>query len=375
MKAASLARHAHAPGAARIQGLAFALGVVASFLVLAGLLIAARAAGQAVGWGFQLQSPAVLAVLSMVMLLVALNLSGVFEVGAGVQALAGAAPAAGKDGALGAVLTGALAVAVAAPCSAPFMASAIGFALTQGTGVALAIFVALGLGMAAPFTALAFAPGLLRHLPKPGPWMDGLRKVLAFPMYATAAWLLWVLSLSADATKLAELLAGLVLTGFAAWAYGVGQRARIEGRAPGASFGAAGVGAALALVAVLWPVSAAALTPQPYAPATLAALRAEGKPVFVNFTAAWCVTCQVNDRVALSGHRVAQAFRHDGVAYLVGDWTKRDATIAQALAEHGRAGVPLYLMYGAGGRDAEVLPQILTEDTVVRAADKAASKT
>ena len=369
MKAASLARHAHAPGAARIQGVAFAAGVVASFLVLAGLLIAARAAGQAVGWGFQLQSPAVLAVLSMVMLLVALNLSGVFEVGAGVQALAGSAPGADKDGVWGAVLTGALAVAVAAPCSAPFMASAVGFALTQNTLVALAIFAALGLGMAAPFTALAFAPGLLGRLPKPGPWMDGLRKVLAFPMYATAAWLLWVLSLGADAAKLAELLAGLVLTGFAAWAYGVGQRARIEGRAPVASFGAA-----LALAAALWPVSAAALTPQPYAPATLEALRAQGKPVFVNFTAAWCVTCQVNDRVALSGHRVAEAFQHDGVVYLVGDWTKKDATIAQALADHGRAGVPLYLMYGAGGGDAQVLPQILTEDTVVQAADKAAAK-
>jgi thiol:disulfide interchange protein DsbD len=313
--------------------------------------------------------------LSMVMLLVALNLSGVFEVGAGVQALAGAAPGADKDGVWGAVLTGALAVAVAAPCSAPFMASAVGFALTQNAAVALAIFAALGLGMAAPFTALAFAPGLLGRLPKPGPWMDGLRKVLAFPMYATAAWLVWVLSLGADGTKLAELLAGLVLTGFAAWAYGVGQRARIEGRAPLAGFGAAGVGAALALAAALWPVGAQALTPQPYAPETLATLRAQGKPVFVNFTAAWCVTCQVNDRVALSGHKVAQAFQHDGVVYLVGDWTKKDAVIAQALAERGRAGVPLYLMYGAGGRDAQVLPQILTEDTVIQAADKAASKT
>ncbi|MDR3510661.1 MAG: thioredoxin family protein, partial [Caulobacteraceae bacterium] len=375
MKAAALARHAHHPGAARVQGLAFAGGVVATFLVLAALLIAARAAGQAVGWGFQLQSPAALALLSLLMLLVALNLSGVFEVGAGLQALAGAAPGADHEGAAGAVLTGALAVAVAAPCSAPFMASAVGFALTQGPALALAVFVALGLGMAAPFTALAFAPGLLARLPRPGPWMDGLRKVLAFPMYATAAWLLWVLALRGDPAKLAELLAAMVLTAFAAWAYGVAQRARIEGRRPWAGYGAAVAAAAVALAAAVWPAAGAAeVTSQPYAPATLAALRAEGKPVFVNFTAAWCVTCQVNERVALSGRSVAEAFRRDGVTYLVGDWTKRDADIAQALGEHGRAGVPLYLMYGAGGREAQVLPQILTEGVVVKAADQAAAR-
>ena len=375
MKAAALARHAHHPGAARIQGLAFAAGVVATFLGLAALLIAARAAGQAVGWGFQLQSPIVLALLSLLMLLVALNLSGVFEVGGGLQALAGSAPGAEHDGLWGAVLTGALAVAVAAPCSAPFMASAIGFALTQNAALALVVFFALGLGMAAPFTALAFAPGLLARLPRPGGWMDGLRKVLAFPMYATAAWLLWVLSLRAGPAKLAELLAALVLAAFAAWAYGEAQRARIAGRAPWTGFGAAGLAAGLALAAAVWPVGEAAVVSQPYAPATLAVLRAQGKPVFVNFTAAWCVTCQVNERIALSGHRLADAFRRDGVVYLVGDWTKRDADIARALAEHGRAGVPLYLMYGASGRDAEVLPQILTEAIVVDAADRAASRT
>ncbi len=374
MKAAALARHAHHPGAARLQGLAFAVGVASSFLVLAALLIAARAAGQAVGWGFQLQSPAVLALLSLLMLLVALNLSGVFEIGAGLQALAGKAPGADHEGWWGAALTGGLAVAVAAPCSAPFMASAVGFALTQGPAAALAIFLALGLGMAAPFTALAFAPGLLSWLPRPGPWMDGLRKVLAFPMYATAAWLLWVLSLRAGASKLAELLAALVLTAFAAWAYGAAQGARIAGRAPWAGFGAAGLAGALALAAALWPVSEGALVSQPYAPATLAALRAEGGPVFVNFTAAWCVTCQVNERLSLSGHRVAEAFRRDGVTYLVGDWTRRDTDIAHALADHGRAGVPLYLMYGSGGREAQVLPQILTEGIVVKAADRAAAK-
>jgi thiol:disulfide interchange protein DsbD len=376
MKAAALTRNAHAPGAARVQGLAFAGGVIATFLVLAALLLAARAAGQAVGWGFQLQSPIVLSLLALLMLLVALNLSGVFEVGAGVQGLAGAAPEAApeKEGAWGAVLTGALAVAVAAPCTAPFMASAVGFALTKDPAVALTIFAALGLGMAAPFTALAFAPRLLARLPRPGPWMEGLRKILAFPMYATAAWLVWVLDLRAGSTHLALLLGAMVLTAFAAWAYGAAQRARLGG---GSSIGgriAAGLAVALALVAVTAPLSKTELAPQPFAPATLAALRASGKPVFVNFTAAWCVTCQANDRVALSGRGVAEAFRRNGVAYLVGDWTKPDADIAQALAEHGRAGVPLYLMYGAGGRDAEILPQILTESAVIEAANRAAAR-
>jgi thiol:disulfide interchange protein DsbD len=373
MKAAALARHAHHPGAARVQGLAFAAGVCASFLGLAAALIAARAAGQAVGWGFQLQSPEVLAILSLVMLLVALNLSGVFEVGASVQALAGAAPGE-SDGVAGALLTGVLAVAVAAPCSAPFMASAVGFALTQSPAAALLVFLALGIGMAAPFTALAFAPALLARLPRPGAWMDGLRKVLAFPMYATAAWLFWVLSLRAGATKQAEVLAALVLCGFAAWAYGVAQRARIEGRRSWAGFSAAGLAAAAAFAAALWPVSEGALAAQPYAPATLEALRAEGRPVFVNLTAAWCVTCQVNERLALSGQKVAEAFRRDGVAYLVGDWTRPNPDIEKALAEHGRAGVPLYLMYGAGGGEPQVLPQILTEGTVIDAADRAASR-
>jgi thiol:disulfide interchange protein len=202
--------------------------------------------------------------------------------------------------------------------------------------------------------------------------MEGLKHVLAFPMYAAAAWLVWVFSQHAETGRLAMLFAALVLAAFAAWAFGVAQRARMLGRIPFASLTTAGIAAAVAIAAAFWPGAEAAETPtQPYAPQTLAALRAEGKPVFVNFTAAWCVTCQVNERLALSGHKVADAFRRDGVTYLVGDWTARDAAIAQALADHGRAGVPLYLMYGSGGRDAEILPQILTEGLVVDAADRA----
>jgi thiol:disulfide interchange protein DsbD len=356
---------------------------VATFLALAGTLIAAREAGQAVGWAFQLQSQSVIAALTLVMLLVALNLSGVFEVGASLQAAAGGAGASDAGGAIGAAFTGALAVIVAAPCTAPFMAPAIGFALTQAPATALAIFLFLGLGLAAPFTALAFSPALLRLMPRPGAWMETLKKVLAFPMYATAAWLFWVFCQQAGSGGQAALLAAAVLAAFAAWLFGVGQRRRIAGRPALATLGSAGLVIALALGAALWPqpprasTSAASapavgdLPSEPYSPARLSELRAQGKPVFINFTAAWCITCQVNDRVALSGPAVAEAFKKAGVVYMVGDWTNRDATIAQALSDHGRAGVPLYLMYGHGS-DAEVLPQILTESNVIDAVHRAA---
>jgi thiol:disulfide interchange protein DsbD len=202
--------------------------------------------------------------------------------------------------------------------------------------------------------------------------MEGLKKALAFPMYATAAWLAWVYAQSAGTGRLADLFAAAVLVGLAAWLYGAGQRARISGRRAAPALAAAGLAIALALGAAFWP-SAQTLKPEPFAPDRLAALRAEHKPVFVNFTAAWCVTCQVNDRVALSGGKVADAFAAEGVVYLQGDWTDRNAVIEQTLAQYGRAGVPLYLMYPASGGEPQVLPQILTEGAVIDAARKASS--
>jgi thiol:disulfide interchange protein len=373
MKASALIGHAHEPGRARLQAAAYLVGVLAAFLALGGALVAARAAGQAVGWGFQLQSPAVVAGLALVLLAVALDLSGVFDVGGSLQAAAGqaAAPERGA-GVVRAALTGLLAVAVAAPCTAPLMAGAIGFALTQSAAMALGVFAALGLGMAAPFVVLGYAPALLRLLPRPGAWMGGLKKALAFPMYGAAAWLAWVYAESAGTERLANLLAAAVLTGLAAWLFGASQRASAVGGRAVPARAAAAVALALGLMAVFWP-SAAKLSPEPFSPERLATLRAEHKPVFINFTAAWCVTCQVNDRLALSGARVAAAFGKAGVVYLKGDWTDRNATIEQALAEHGRAGVPLYLMYPASGGDPQVLPQILTEGAVVDAAKSAAA--
>jgi thiol:disulfide interchange protein/DsbC/DsbD-like thiol-disulfide interchange protein len=383
MKAAALAAHAHDSRAARRQGVAYLLGVLTTFLALAGALIALKAAGQAIGWGFQLQSPVMVAALALVMLLVALNLSGVFEAGTSLQGAG--AQAASRGGLTGSFLTGVLAVVVAAPCTAPFMASAMGYALTQDAWLSLPVFAALGLGLAAPFVLLSFAPALLRRMPRPGPWMETLRHVLAFPMYGAVAWLVWVLAQQTSPAGLALALAAGVLAAFAAWLWGRAQR-----RPPAPVLRSLVALLAVGVVALAVPLAReapAAAAPsagasaetaevphEPWSPARVAALRAEGRPVFVNFTAAWCVTCQVNERTSLSTRAVAEALTRNNAVYLKADWTNRDAVIAAALAEHGRAGVPLYLVYGAGGSSPAVLPQLLTEGMVAEALDKAAAR-
>jgi thiol:disulfide interchange protein DsbD len=372
MKAASLAAHGGGENAreARTQGLAFGAGSVLTFVVLAGVLIALKAAGSAVGWGFQLQSPPVVAVLSLLMLAVALNLSGLFEVGTSLQG-AGSGLAS-RGGAIGSFFTGALAVVVAAPCTAPFMGPALGWALTQPAVAALVVFLALGIGFAAPFVLVAFAPGLLARLPRPGAWMETFKKALAFPMYGAAAWLAWVLAQQADAEGLAKLFAAAVAVGLAGWLVGIAQRRATMGGKPFPLAAAAGVVTVLAVASVTWPqAKAAELQSEPYSPERVAALRAEGRPVFVNYTAAWCVSCQVNDKVAISTHAVRDAFARHKVAYLKADWTKRDGAIAAELAHYGRAGVPLYLVYGRHGGDGVILPSILTPDIVVKAVEAA----
>ena len=380
MKALALASHAGETRRARLHGLAFLGGVLATFVALAAALIAAKAAGGAVGWGFQLQSPAVVAALALVMLLIGLNLSGLYEAGLALQ---NAASGAGGQGLFSSVMTGALAVVVAAPCTAPFMAGAIAYALTQPEAEALIVFAALGLGFAAPFTLIALAPRLLRLMPRPGPWMEALKKALAFPMYGAAAWLLYVLTLQAGTTAMAALLAAAVVLALAAWLYGAAQRAQLNGKRPLVVYGLSALAAAAAIAFTVGGVEAgaapaagaqtsASLPEQPFSTQRLAELRAQGKPVFVDFTAAWCITCQVNERTSLTTPEVIQAFARTGAVYLKADWTRRDAEIASTLAEHGRAGVPLYLVYGKGGGEAEVLPQILTSGTVVAALNKAA---
>ncbi len=384
MKAAALVRHVEAPERARAEGAAFFLGVVVTFLALAGLLIAARAAGQAVGWGFQLQAPGVVAALALVMFAAALNLSGLFEIGLSAQGVG--AGLASHAGLVGSFFTGVLAVVVAAPCTAPFMAPAIGWALVQPPAIALAVFLALGVGLAAPFTVVSFTPALFRRLPRPGGWMETVRRVLAFPMYGAAAWLAWVFTLQAGDAALPVLFAAAIALAFAGWCFGLSQGASNGRRALTPR-----IAAVVAMIATLYlgataalnaapaeagaqtgaPRSGDALPTQSWSPQRVAELRAKGQPVFVDFTAAWCVTCQVNERTALATPAVAQAFARTHAVYLKADWTRRDPAIAEALAAQGRSGVPLYLVYGKAAQP-QILPQLLTPGAVVAALNDAA---
>jgi thiol:disulfide interchange protein DsbD len=249
------------------------------------------------------------------------------------------------------------------------MAAALGAALAMGAAEAMAVFLALGTGLALPYALLAVAPGLAARLPRPGAWMERLRQGLAFPMYAAAVWLVWVLAQQAGPDAVLAVLAGGVLLGFGAWALGQAQRA--GGSRLGLAAAALGLAGALALLPRIAAAPAAAAAPGPgteaWSEARVAALRAEGRTVFVNATAAWCITCQVNERVALRGEAVQAAFAARGVAYLKADWTSGDAAIGALLRAHGRDGVPLYLVYPAGGGAPAVLPQILTEGIVLRA--------
>lgn len=348
-------------GQARRHGVLYFAGVMATFLALALLLIALRGAGAAVGWGFQLQAPWVTSTLALLFFAIGLNLLGVFQLGGATQNLGGSLSARGGDA--GAFFTGALAVIAATPCTAPFMAGAIGVAITQSAATTLAIFAALGFGFALPLTALHFAPGLQRLLPKPGPWMERAKHVLAFPMFGAAAWLVWVLTQQTGANGALALLVLAVVLAFALFVARWGRAWLIAGLA------AVALTSAFAWRPLIGATEPAALVAEPWSPARVDALRAEGRPVFVNFTAAWCVTCKVNEATSLMQPRVAHAFAAANVAYLVADWTNRDAEIAAALAEHGRAGVPLYLYYPGDGGDVQVLPQMLSQDLLLDLAE------
>ncbi len=354
----------------RLHGLAYTAGVLASFLALAGLLMALKAGGATIGWGFQLQSPIVVAVLAYGLFAMGLSLSGVVHVGGGIAGLGdGLTRRAGYQGSF---FTGVLATLVATPCTAPFMGAAVGFALTQPPALSLIVFASLGLGLALPFLALTLFPAALRLMPRPGAWMDTLKGVLAFPVYATVAWLVWVLAQQVGPNGLLAGLAGLVLVGFAAWAW---ERARSAGGWGGGLARGTALAALVAtagLVAVLdGDRAVAGGTPtaqgiEPFTQARLDALRGEGRTVFVDMTAAWCITCQVNERTALSRDAVRAAFRANDVVVLRGDWTNQNPEITALLERHGRSGVPLYLLY-RGRAEARVLPQILTEGIVLAA--------
>ncbi len=384
MKAVALAGGA-AKQRARAHAMSYAGGVLLAFAVLGGILLGARAAGSAAGWGFQFQSPVFVAAMTWLLFGVGLNLSGVFRVGDG---LAGAGQGlASSEGHAGSFFTGLLAVLVATPCTAPFMGAAIAGALAAPPAITIAVFLAMGVGLAAPYVLLAMLPGLARRMPRPGPWMEVLRQILAFPMYAAAAWLLWVVAQEAGSAGVLATAAGLVLLGFAAWALGAAQASAMRGRhrAGRLAFHASALVATLAAVGLLagiglapgvaggpplQAIGAEASAPLPFTPARLAALRAEGRPVFVNMTAAWCVTCLLNERVAIATRPVQSAFAAHDVAYLKGDWTRQDPAITDFLRDHGRDGVPLYVYYPPGGAAPVVLPQILTEGEVLERIDR-----
>jgi thiol:disulfide interchange protein len=383
VKALSLVQHTDADVAVlRRHGVAYTAGVLASFAVVAAVLLALRAGGEQIGWGFQLQSPFVVTVLAYVLFAMALGLSGVLVISGRLAGAGGAL--ASRPGYAGSFFTGALATVAATPCTAPFMGVAVGFALTQPWATALLVFEALGLGLALPYLALTLVPAWRRFLPRPGPWMETLKQLLAFPLYASVAWLVWVVSRQAGPTGVAVVLAGLVLIALAAWVHAVSRTARGAWRQLGAGLAVTCVAASIALGSVV--TGAPPLEPTParadggaawelFSPARLAALRAQGTPVFVNVTAAWCITCLVNERVALRGPAVAEAFARKGVVYLKADWTTRDAEITKVLESFGRSGVPLYVLYAGGGAGQPpaaptLLPQILTEGTVLDAVER-----
>ncbi len=379
LKAFGLIRHVHDRRAARVEGLAFLAGVVVTMLLLCATLLAARASGAAVGWGFQLQSPVLIAMLALVMLALALNMMGVFEIGLAAQRLGNLSGS--RSGPLGAALTGALAIVVATPCTAPFMAGAVGAALLRPPAEGVAIFLALALGFAAPFTVVALVPACARLLPKPGAWMATLKHVLAFPMLGAAAWLAWVLDRQGGAAALGALLAAAVVLGLAAWVYGLAQRRQIAGLRYRPLLGfavllVAGVGVSLAGLPATSDGGggpARAETPLAWTPHAVAAQRGHGKPIFVNFTASWCITCQVNDRAALSTTVVKEALARTDTIYMVADSTTYNPEIDQAINQFGRGGLPVYVVYPADGGAPVLLPQLLSPDIVVSALKKASA--
>lgn len=378
LKALSLAESGTNDHHARSHSLWYTAGVLVSFAALGLAVILLREAGQALGWGFQLQSPWFVAGLVYLFVVLGLSLSGAISIG---NRLTGFGQSLTEgEGARSAFFTGVLACVVASPCTAPFMGSALGYAFTLPTAQALLIFLALGLGLALPFLLIGFVPGLARKLPRPGRWMETLKQALAFPLYLSAVWLLWVLGQQVGIDGAALALVGVIVLIFALWWLERVADDEGRGRIVHQVLAAAVAAAALYPVMVIArgdfaaPAQAAVQGRwEPYSAARLAELRAAGTPVFIDMTAAWCATCKVNERIALSSDRFFGALEEHGVVAMKGDWTDYNAEITTFLQEFGAAGVPLYVVYPKGNGKPEVLPQVLTPDLVLRAIEQAAA--
>ena len=364
----------------RTHGLVYAAGILVSFWALVGVLLGLRAAGATLGWGFQFQSPVFLALMAGLLFFLGLSLAGQFEIGLTLTSAGGAL--AQKQGYTGSFFTGVLAVVVATPCTAPFMGAAIGYALSQSVAVTFAVFTALAVGLATPYVALTLQPAWTRLLPKPGAWMEVLRQAVAVPIFATVIWLAWVLAAAYGAGVLVALLASFLLLAIAGWFLGRWPAKRWSATVAGlillfvialAVFGQRLVGDARASIGPTGKTgldSAAAGAWEPWSPQLLAAYQSQGRPVFVDFTAAWCLSCQVNERVALNQPQVKQAFQAANVALLRADWTRHDEAITQALTALGRSGVPAYALYAPGETSPQLLPEVLTPGIVTDAIGK-----
>ncbi len=370
LKALSLASSHLSEHKQHLHGWAYTAGVVGSFVLAALIILIARGAGESLGWGFQLQQPGFVAFMAYLFFVMGLSLSGVFYLGTSMMG-AGQALTQGS-GLKSSFFTGVLAALVASPCTAPFMATALGFALTQPAYVAVLVFGALGFGMASPFILLSYSPLVARHLPQPGPWMETLKQVLAFPLYLTAIWLLWVLANQTSSAGAMAVLCGALLITFGIWL--LQQRVSKSGT----KLFVRGLALASLVFAASLGLGVGKFRSEPkshwetYSPDTLSELREEGVPVFIDLTADWCITCKFNERVALNTDAVVKFAAINDVVMMMGDWTYADEEISDLLERFGRSGVPLYLMYPAEkNAPPEVLPQILSESLVLESMDRA----
>lgn len=371
----------------RLHGVAFWLGIQLSFTALASVLMALRSGGASIGWGFQLQHPPIIFLLAAVMFAMGLSLSGLFEVGSSLMGVGDSL--ASKSGYMGSFFTGILATVVATPCTAPLMGAAIAYALVQPVWIGLLIFNGLGLGMASPYLALSFFPSLLKKMPRPGAWMEKVKQILAFPLYAAGIWLLWVLGKQAGLDGMVTALVAMLLLSVGCWLYGTTRMSSRAGLMALASllfvvggfvYGYVKVGddakqhmaqqakvkAGLELLAARDSSRRTYGTQEPYTRRGLALYLKKRENVFLNLTAAWCISCKVNERVALRASTVKDSLKQQQVRYLVGDWTHRDKDIAQILERFNRNGVPLYVLFHGKTQTYEVLPQILTPGIVVK---------